>query len=416
MTPPAVDAPTLARAVRRERRRRTAGGLLLVAPLLVFLGLTLLLPIGTLLARAVHDPQVATALPATAQALDAWDRVAPLPDAARVALQRDLLAATDDARIGGVARRLNGDVPGARSLVMGTWRALHHDPAAAGFDPTAPRAAALEAFDARWADPAVWIAIARNAAAFNPDDLLAAVDLRRDAQGGIARVPADESAFGRILARTLGVSAAVTALCLLLGYPLAWWISTLPPQRAALAMIAVLLPFWTSVLVRAAAWVVLLQREGLVNQALIAAGVIAEPLALIFNRTGVVISMTHVLLPFMVLPLLAAMRAVPPTLMRAAVSLGSPPLQAFVRVWMPQTRAGVAAGVLLVFILALGYYVTPALLGGADDQMLSYYVARYANVEIDWGMACALAVVLLAATLVLYTLYRRVARDTVLGA
>ena len=139
--------------------------------------------------------------------------------------------------------------------------------------------------------------------------------------------------------------------------------------------------------------------------------VVTEPLVLLFNRTGVIISMTHILLPFMVLPLYSVMKQIPPTYLRAAVSLGSPPLAAFFRVVVPQTYAGVGAGALLVFILSLGYYVTPALLGGANDQMISYYIARYVNADVNWGMACALGAVLLAATLVLYALYRRLAKN-----
>jgi putative spermidine/putrescine transport system permease protein len=221
-------------------------------------------------------------------------------------------------------------------------------------------------------------------------------------------MPEDQQVFGRILLRTFEISAVVTVLCVLLGYPLAWWLSTLPARRANLLMILVLVPFWTSILVRVAAWVVLLQREGLVNTALMATSVIDEPFALLFNRTGVLISMVHILLPFMILPVYSVMKSVPTTYVRAAVSLGSPPLAAFLRVYVPQTLPGVGAGALLVFILAIGYYVTPALLGGANDQMLSYYIAQYTNVDVNWGMACALGAILLAATLVLYAVYRRV--------
>uniref|UniRef100_UPI00355A05B2 ABC transporter permease n=1 Tax=Piscinibacter sp. TaxID=1903157 RepID=UPI00355A05B2 len=158
-------------------------------------------------------------------------------------------------------------------------------------------------------------------------------------------------------------------------------------------------------------WIVLLQSEGLVNHALIGLGVIEQPLALLFNRTGVIVAMTHILLPFMILPLYSVMKSVPATYLRAAISLGSPPLAAFFRVYVPQTYPGIGAGALLVFILSIGYYVTPALLGGPDDQMLSYYIAQYTNVNINWGMACALGALLLAATLVLYALYRRVVKS-----
>ncbi len=193
-------------------------------------------------------------------------------------------------------------------------------------------------------------------------------------------------------------------------YPLAYWLSTLPERKANVLMILVLVPFWTSILVRVAAWIVLLQSEGLVNGALLGIGVISEPLALLFNRTGVIISMVHILLPFMILPLYSVMKSVPPTDVRAAVSLGSAPLAAFMRVYVPQTFPGVGAGALLVFILSIGYYITPALLGGAADQMLSYYIARYTNVEVNWGMACALGALLLATTLVLYAVYRRIGK------
>src|SRR5436190_22776351 len=145
-------------------------------------------------------------------------------------------------------------------------------------------------------------------------------------------------------------------------------------------------------------------------------GLIDQPLALLFNRTGVIIAMVHILLPFMILPLYSVMKSVPGTYLRAAVSLGSPPLAAFFRVYVPQTYPGIGAGALLVFILSIGYYVTPALLGGADDQMLSYYIAQYTNVEINWGMAAALGTLLLAATMVLYGIYRRVGKtDLSLG-
>jgi len=217
--------------------------------------------------------------------------------------------------------------------------------------------------------------------------------------------------FGRILLRTFEISAVVTLFALLLGYPLAYWLSTLSARQANVLMILVLVPFWTSILVRVAAWIVLLQSEGLVNHALIDLHLINAPLALLFNRTGVIIAMVHILLPFMILPLYSVMKSVPPTYLRAAVSLGSSPLAAFFRVYVPQTYPGIGAGALLVFILSIGYYVTPALLGGADDQMLSYYIAQYTNVTVNWGMACALGALLLTATLVLYALYRRVTKS-----
>jgi putative spermidine/putrescine transport system permease protein len=269
----------------------------------------------------------------------------------------------------------------------------------------------LLALDERWRENKYWLAIAQNGARWTPDYLLTSVDLRRDAHGAIERVDPGQRVYGNILLRTFAISTLVTLWCLALGYPLAYWLSTLSERRANVLMILVLVPFWTSILVRVAAWIVLLQSEGLVNHALIGLHLIEQPLALLFNRTGVVISMTHILLPFMILPLYAVMKSVPPTYLRAAVSLGSAPLAAFCRVYVPQTYPGIGAGALLVFILSIGYYVTPALLGGPEDQMLSYYIAQYANVTVNWGMACALGALLLAATLVLYAIYRRVTKS-----
>ena len=172
-------------------------------------------------------------------------------------------------------------------------------------------------------------------------------------------------------------------------------------------MILVLLPFWTSLLVRTAAWVVLLQREGPINGVLQALRITEQPLQLIYNRFGLYVAMTHVLLPFMILPLYSVMRAIPPQLMRAAASLGARPVRAFAQVYLPQTAPGIGAGCLLVFILAIGYYITPALVGGTDDQMISYFIAFFTNQTMNWGMAAALGAVLLAATLILFALYAR---------
>ncbi|NDY90132.1 ABC transporter permease [Ideonella livida] len=401
----------LARSLARAQRRRHLAAISLTLPLLVFLLVVFLLPIGALLVRAVENPEVAAALPRTGQALSGWNRQDTPPAAAYAALLDDLSALPEAAQAGALARRLNTEQPGSRSLVMSTYRALPQ--LRADGQTPAPEAAQAQllALDARWGEAPYWQAIAKNASRWTPDYLLTSVDLKRTPEGGLSRVEPDQQVFVSILIRTFYISGVVTLWCLLLGYPLAYWLSTLSARQANILMILVLVPFWTSILVRVAAWIVLLQREGLVNSALMGIGLVNEPLALLFNRTGVVISMTHILLPFMILPLYSVMKSVPPTYLRAAVSLGSNPLAAFFRVYVPQTWPGVGAGGLLVFILSIGYYVTPALLGGADDQMLSYYIAHYTNVDINWGMACALGAILLAATLVLYALYRRVVKS-----
>jgi putative spermidine/putrescine transport system permease protein len=405
--PIAPPQASLAHALSRAQWRRRATAIALTLPLLIFLCVVLLIPIAALLVRAVENPEVANALPHTGQALSHWDRHSPPPPEAYAAVAEDLGQLPDSSDAGALARRLNAEAPGARSLIMSTYRAL---PFGDNLSAAQIQAHMLEQ-DGRWAELTYWQAIAKNASRWTPDYLLTSVDLRRTPEGSIAQVEPDQRVFVSILLRTFGISAMVMLWCLLLGYPLAYWLSTLSTRQANLLMILVLVPFWTSILVRVAAWIVLLQREGLVNSALMGVGLIHEPLALLFNRTGVIISMVHILLPFMILPLYSVKKSVPGTFVRAAVSLGSRPLAAFFRVYVPQTWPGVGAGGLLVFILSIGYYVTPALLGGADDQMLSYYIARYTNVDINWGMACALGTILLATTLVLYGVYRRVVKS-----
>ncbi|VBI20283.1 spermidine/putrescine ABC transporter permease [Burkholderia pseudomallei] len=410
-TQSAPPTQSLRRELKAAEARRRTMALLLVAPLAIFLLLVFVVPIGALLTRAVQNPEIATALPRTVAALSNWDRKAAPADAAYAALAADLTQIADGEAMGALARRLNTEIPGYRSLVAKTARAMPlTGDANAPLAPAQTRAKLIE-LDERWGDAAYWQAIAKNGGRYSPFYLLAALDHKQDGFGSIVPADPDQSIYLAVFGRTLLIGFAVTLFALALGYPLAYWISTLPERRANLAMILVLIPFWTSVLVRVAAWIVLLQSEGLVNRALIDTGLISQPLALLFNRVGVYISMTHILLPFMILPLYSVMKSIPPSYQRAAVSLGSHPFAAFWRVYVPQTYPGVGAGALLVFILAIGYYITPALLGGPNDQMVSYYVAYFTNVTINWGMACALGSLLLAATLVLYAIYGRFTRS-----
>jgi putative spermidine/putrescine transport system permease protein len=414
MTIAAGPVPDSAIGLRREFKsvhaRKRAAALALVAPLAIFLLLIFVVPIGALLMRAVENPEVANALPKTVAALSNWDRKTSPPDAAYAALAADLTAAQDGDLVGPLARRLNTEAPGSLSLIMKTTRAMPLTGEAGQALSAAQIHARLLELDARWDNLAHWKAIAKNANRYTAFYLLAALDHRQDAVGRIKPTDPDHQIYLAVFARTFLISAVVTLLVLALGYPLAYWISTLPERRANLVMVLVLIPFWTSILVRVAAWIVLLQTEGLVNHTLIGLGLIQQPLALLFNRVGVYISMTHILLPFMILPLYSVMKSIPATYQRAAVSLGSHPFAAFWRIYVPQTYPGVGAGALLVFILALGYYITPALLGGPDDQMVSYYVAYFTNVTINWGMACALGALLLIATLALYGVYERFTR------
>ncbi|MBR0648784.1 ABC transporter permease [Roseomonas terrae] len=375
---------------------------LLTAPLLLFLLLTFVAPIGAFLWRGVTDGEVAPVLPRTIAALAGWDgRVAP-GEPAFAALVADLREARqrDASAIPRAAARLNADRPGFRGLLPMTARR-----AEAPFEGTA-RDAVL-AISEEWGEAETWGAIRRAGGPLSAFHVLTALDLRQDAAGSLRAVPEDQAVFRLVLLRSLWISLMVTACCLLLGWPLAWLIATSKGWPATVLLAAVMLPFWISLIVRTAAWMVLLQREGVVNAALGGLGI--GPLPLMMNRFAVVLAMVHILLPFMVLPLVAAFRALDPRLPRAAASLGAAPWRVFLRVTLPLCLPGIGAGCLLVFIQALGFYVTPALLGGPNDQMLAWFVGFYATRSVNWGLAAALSVLLLAAVGLCVALYGKLA-------
>jgi putative spermidine/putrescine transport system permease protein len=230
----------------------------------------------------------------------------------------------------------------------------------------------------------------------------------RTADGKWSPRPEEERIYITLFQRTLWVAAMVTGLCFALGYPLAYFIAHLSERSRNLVLILVLLPFWTSLLVRTTAWIALLQTNGVVNELAVAVGGEAARLDLIHNMTGTLIAMTHILLPFMVLPTYSVMLSVPPALSRAAISLGASPWTAFWRVYFPMTLPGAAAGALLVFILALGYYITPALVGGRTGQLISNMIEFHMKTSLNWGLAAALGGILLSGVLVLYILYARI--------
>jgi len=394
-------------AKRRLARLHSIGrwkALALIAPLFLFLLAVFLVPIAILLTRAVDNREVSAVLPKTTAALVDWKADSPPTAAVADALIADLRASPREA-VAEVAKRLNYYQSGLRSLLLKTARDVN------AADPSGGSAIdKLKEIDERWVDPATWSVIQRALPQQTDFYLLAAVDLKRDAQGAIRQASDDNAIYRDVIVRTFAISGSVMLICLLLGYPLAYWIATAPAATARKLMLLVLLPFWTSLLVRTTAWVVVLQSGGVVNSLLGWLGLVdpAHPVELIHNRVGVLIAMTHILLPFMVLPIFSVMKSIPPNYMRAAASLGAPPWSAFLRVYLPLSLPGVSAGGLLVFILALGYYITPALVGGAQDQMLSYFIAYFASQVTNWGMAAALSATLLVLVLILYAVYHRI--------
>ncbi|MBL8582530.1 MAG: ABC transporter permease [Rhizobiaceae bacterium] len=375
------------------------GSILLVAPLFLFLAAFYFYPIAAFLFRGVSTAEITQVIPATSQEMRGWDGEGLPPDGAFATLVADLNASSQAAAI--LGRRLNALDPGMRSVVRKATGAARELADATPADAKA----GLIAADPIWGEPATWRLIHRETGPVTPTFMLAAMDMERGAEGIETRN--DEAVFRPIFLRTLVISLSVTLLCVIAGYPVAWVIAKASPGTAAWLMLLVLVPFWLSILARTAAWVIVLQGTGPLNQFLIWAGVIDAPVQLIFNRLGVVLVMVHVMLPFLVLPLVNSIRAIPRSYFQAAANLGAPPVKAFLLVILPLTLPGVWAGGFIVFILSIGYYITPALVGGPGDQMISSFIAFYTNQSVNWSLASALSAWLLAIMLVLVMVSQR---------
>ena len=387
-------------AVRQAARPARRAAFALALPLVAFLVVAFVAPILYLLVTAVDNPETKAVLPQTIDALDRWDGTTTPDETVFAALAADLKQANADKTAALVGKRLNYEISGMRSKVLSASRMV------AGLEVGPYREKFLEA-DPVWAEPDTWAVIKRNGSGLTPYYLLSAVDLRQAPSGGLERVAPDQAVFMTILARTLMVAGMVTAFTLLLGYPVAYVLTIAPKAIAGIMMLMVLLPLWTSLLVRTTAWVVLLQSDGVINSILLTLHLTAEKVQLIFTRVGTVTAMTHIQLPFTILPIYSVMRSIQPTQLRAARSLGAGPTSAFWRIYAPQTVPGVVAGCLMTFILSLGYYITPALVGGPQDQMVSNFISTYINRDLNWGLAAALGVVLLIVTLAIYGLFLR---------
>ncbi len=280
--------------------------------------------------------------------------------------------------------------------------------AAAGFEQVSLREE-FGAIDEDWLDPEVWRTIQTYAGRYTPGYFLNSVDLKLTAEGVQYRDEGDRI-YILLFWRTLYMSLAITVACILLGYPVAFLLASLPLRTANILMILVLLPFWTSLLVRTSSWKVLLQQQGVINDVLVALRIVEDAgrLVLINNQTGTIIAMTHILLPFMILPLYSVMKTIPPSYVRAAKSLGATDWTAFWRVYFPNSVPGIGAGSVLVFILAIGYYITPELVGGTRGVFISNRIAYHISSSLNWGLGAALGTILLLAVLILYWTYDRI--------
>ena len=496
---------SLAKALRREKLR----ALLLIMPLLLFVVVSFVMPIGDMLFRSVENKIVETTLPGTVRALANWDDGAGELPEERVfaALADDLMLAQELKRHTRLGSRLNYDQPGISSVFRKTGRKikrfentsivdamvqlnpawattqswdtvrslpdlattlpgtaqslsnwtrfvaseegddvdattlvphgftysmLYHDLQQlsdtqlqalesqasglfSGFSeqmdsmPSTDFTAQFADVDDGWLELENWQAIKRLSPTIVDSYFLAAVDAERTADG-VQLKPDNERIYIRLFIRTLIMSLVITLSCIALGYPVAYLLASLPVRASNLVLILVLLPFWTSLLVRTSAWKVLLQQQGVINDLLVWIGLIdnAGRLIMINNMTGTIIAMTHILLPFMILPLFSVMKTISPTYVRAAKSMGASDSLAFWKIYFPNTIPGIGAGSILVFILAIGYYITPELVGGTSGVFISNRIAYHISSSLNWGLAAALGAILLVMVMALYWTYDRI--------
>ncbi|UWR22391.1 ABC transporter permease [Sulfitobacter sp. S190] len=309
---------------------------------------------------------------------------------------------------------LHADMTGPNADAIRAWSG----PAAEELSAATEAAPAFETVDFKqsfvdidkdWHAMDVWQTIKIYSPKLTNGYFLNAVDMQKSVDGPELR-PESQRIYGILFWRTMVMSLTITISCILLGYPVAWILANLPSRTANLLMILVLLPFWTSLLVRTSAWKVMLQQQGVINDTLVWLGLVAtdDRLALINNQTGTIIAMTHILLPFMILPLYSVMQTIPPSYLRAAKSLGATNFTAFWRVYFPQSVPGIGAGSILVFILAIGYYITPEIVGGTSGTFISNRIAYHISSSLNWGLGAALGAILLGAVLILYYAYDKI--------
>ena len=396
-----ADGTPLKVSLQKSLRQAKLRAILLVAPPLLFLIILFVIPIGNMLTRSVDDRLINDVLPKTFEAFEVWDKQSEPPESLFAALYEDLKAAGKVER-GKVSVRMNYAKPGWRSLIKRTARKIKK------IEP--PYREAFIEIDGRWEDKAFWQSLGIMKDRTTMGYYLNAVDRTYDFDKNVIHVDEKRKVYNLLWWRTILVSLIVTLACLILAYPVSYLLATLPMRISNLLMICVLMPFWTSLLVRIVAWMIMLQQNGVVNDTMVAAGILDDEnrLAMMYNFNGTIIVMTQILLPFMILPIFSVMKTIPPSYMRAAQNLGATPTLAFIRVYMPQTIPGVGAGCILVFIVAIGYYITPELVGGKDGRLIGNMVAYHMQKSLNWGLAAAMGTILLIVILILYWVYDKI--------
>jgi putative spermidine/putrescine transport system permease protein len=397
-----TDGIPLKVSLKRAERRNKIRALLLVLPLALFITITFVIPIISMLMRSVDDKQINTVFPKTFELYKQWDQKELPSEEIYASLFNEIMTA-DKRQVGKASTRMNYSKSGWKSLIKKSKRKFKKIK-------EGPYKEQMIAIDKKWADMEYWKALSQMVEPITFGYYLNAVDLKYDSNKKIVRQPEKRRIYNYTWYKTIKISVLVTLFCLILGYPIAHLLATLPLKLSNLLMIFVLLPFWTSLLVRTVSWIVILMQNGIFNSILVWAGIISDDnrIQLIYNETGTLIAMTQILLPFMVLPLYSVMKTIPPSYMRAALNLGAQPMHAFYRIYMPQTVPGISAGGLLVFVLAIGYYITPELVGGSDGQLVGHWIAYHLKSSLNWGLCSALGTILLVVMLVLYWVYNKI--------
>ena len=402
-----ADGTPLKKSLSRSLRQQKIRALLLISPLLIFILVAFIMPIVSMLSRSVENDLVSQTLPATVTAIQSWDALSgELPDElVYKAFAQDIQNAAKAKVHTKVALRLNYEKSGIASLFKKTARkAKKWD-----IETDGPFKEKLIKVHKGWGEVEVWQTIKTHSPRYTSGYFLNAVDMRKTVEGADFQ-PEDKTILIKLFQRTLIMSLIITFSCILLGYPVAWLLANLPMRQANLLMILVLLPFWTSLLVRTSAWKVMLQQQGVINDILVQLSLVSDDARLIMinNEIGTIVAMTHILLPFMILPMYSVMQTIPPSYLRAAKSLGATNWTAFWRVYFPQSMPGIGAGSILVFILAIGYYITPEIVGGTKGVFISNRIAYHILKSLNWGLAAALGTILLVAVLILYWTYDKI--------
>ena len=396
------DGVPLEESLKKAEKKNKVKAFLLVAPLLLFLLITYIFPIGEMFTRSIDDKMITNMLPNTFKSMEKWDGKELPPEEVFASFLSDYKVLVKNKTQGKLGQRLNKEKNGFNSILKKLKRKMKK------FEEGNYKQQIISVHK-RFANVEYWRAMKRTAPPYTAIKYLKAVDLYTDENGSIVQVEESRRIYKKLWVRTLEVALFVTIFTFLMGYPIAHLLATIPMKYSNLLMICVLLPFWTSLLVRTASWMILLQQQGVVNDFFVLIGLVADNNRpeMMYNKVGTYVAMSQILLPFMVLPLYSVMKTISPSLMRAGKSLGGTPFVSFWKIYFPLTISGIGAGSLLVFILAVGYYITPELVGGASGKLISNQIAYHMKQTLDWSFASAMGLMLLCGVLSIYWIYNK---------